>query len=281
MDILWLVGLFVIERPRCPRCGSLRVVKSGHILGRQRWWCKACRYQFTTVSGHGTAVSTQRAGVSLYGHGLSFRTVARLLGTTAQSVLRWGCSYVDGHCVKPEPGAAVVIELDEMWHFVGSKANKVWIWKASDRERGILVDWECGRRDEATFRRLLTRLQRWKVRLFCTDAFVVYDTALPVGRHDVGKDQTVALERTNAQQRHWTAALRRRSIVVSKSLEMIERRMALFAHLHVNRDAPPDMYPGQSPMNNPVGSSVQRNPCYEQRNVPTRVPLRSGTLDPS
>jgi hypothetical protein len=38
---------------------------------------------------------------------------------------------------------------------------------------------------------------------------------------------------------------------------------------------------GQSHMKNPVGGSMQRNPCYEQRNVPMRVPLRSGTLDPS
>jgi hypothetical protein len=57
--------------------------------------------------------------------------------------------------------------------------------------------------------------------------------------------------------------LRRRSIVVSRSMAMprahpkdalparqrrqaaakgIERRVALFAHLHVNRDAPADMY---------------------------------------
>ena len=38
---------------------------------------------------------------------------------------------------------------------------------------------------------------------------------------------------------------------------------------------------GQSHMKNPVAGSTQRNPCYEQRNVPTRVTLRSGTLDPS
>src|SRR3954463_9899192 len=31
-------------------------------------------------------------------------------------------------------------------------------------------------------------------------------------------------------------------------------------------------------MKNPVGGSPQRNPCSEQRNAPTRVPLRSGTL---
>jgi insertion element IS1 protein InsB len=117
-----------------------------------------------------------------------------------------------------------------------------WIWKAYDRATGRLIDWECGDRDERTFRRLFERLARWKVRLFCSDSYVVYPLVLAVGGHYQGKDETVALERNNAQQRHWTAALRRRSIVVSKSLAMIERRVALFAHLHVNKDATPEMY---------------------------------------
>ncbi len=58
------------------------------------------------------------------------------------------------------------------------------------------------------------------MRLFCSDRFVVYPLVLAVGRHYQGKGETVALERNNAQQRHWTAALRRRSIVVSRSLVM-------------------------------------------------------------
>jgi insertion element IS1 protein InsB len=119
-------------------------------------------------------------------------------------------------------------------------AQGQWIWKAYDRATGRLIDWECG--DERTFRRLFERLARWKVRLFCSDSYVVYPLVLAVGGHYQGTDQTVALERNNAQQRHWTAALRRRSIVVSKSLAMIERRVALFAHLHVNKDATPEMY---------------------------------------
>src|SRR3954454_71315 len=128
---------------------------------------------------------------------------------------------------------------------------------------GRLVDWECGDRDERTFRRLFERLARWKVRLFCSDSYVVYPLVLAVGGHYQGKGETVALERNNGQQRHWTAALRRRSIVVSKSLAMplahpkdalparqrrlaavkgIERAVALFAHLHVNKEAAPEMY---------------------------------------
>src|SRR3954464_6324372 len=107
---------------------------------------------------------------------------------------------------------------------------------------GRLVDWECGDRDERTFRRLFERLARWKVRLFCSDSYGVYPLVLAVGNHYQGKGETVALERNNGQQRHWTAALRRRSIVVPRSLAMIERRVALFAHLHVNREAAPEMY---------------------------------------
>src|SRR4051812_317164 len=46
--------------------------------------------------------------------------------------------------------------------------------------------------------------------------------------------------------------------------------------LHIGQHAA-----GQSHMKNLVGGSTQRNPYSEQRNAPTRVPLRSGTLDPS
>jgi IS1 family transposase/transposase-like protein len=228
----------VTNLPPCPRCGSRRLIRFGIVAGKQRWRCKRCRYQFTRLEGHSTPEPTKRAAVSLYGYGLSFNAVAHLLGTTAQSVLRWVCSYVDRYCTKPPPGEAVVIELDEMWHFLQSKTNKVWIWKAYDRTTGRLVDWECGDRDERT--RLFERLAHWKVRLFCSDSYVVYSLVLAVGGHYQGKNETVALERNNARQRHW--ALRQRSIVISKSLAMIERRVALFAHLHVNKDAAPEMY---------------------------------------
>jgi insertion element IS1 protein InsB len=189
--------------------------------------------------------------------------VADLLGTSAQSVPRWVCRYVDRFCTKPPPGDAVVIELDEMWHFLQCKGTKFWIWKAYVSATGRLINWECGARDERTFRRLFERLARWKVRLFCSDNYVVYPLVLAVGGHYQGKGETVALKRNNRQQRHWIMALRRRSIVVSKSLAMplahlkdalparqrrlaaakgIEGRVALFAHLHVNKDAAPEIY---------------------------------------
>ena len=48
------------------------------------------------------------------------------------------------------------------------------------------------------------------------------------------KSQTVFIERNNGRQRHWFARFRRKSIAVSKTLEMVDLTMALFARFHVN-----------------------------------------------
>ena len=114
------------------------------------------------------------------------------------------------------------------------KTRKLWIWKAFERATGRLIDWECGDRDAPTLDRLLGRLERWGVRLFCTDDWPAYDAALPEGRHYVGKDQTQRSESNNARQRHWFARSRRRTCVVSRSTAMVDATMALFAFYHCN-----------------------------------------------
>ena len=40
------------------------------------------------------------------------------------------------------------------------KRQKLWIWKALDWETGQLLDWECGRRDKATLKKMIDRLMR-------------------------------------------------------------------------------------------------------------------------
>jgi insertion element IS1 protein InsB len=96
------------------------------------------------------------------------------------------------------------------------------------------VDWECGGRDAATAKRLIERLQRWRARLYCADDYAVYDVVLPTGRLYAGKDETHGIERDNARQRHWLARFRRRSIVVSKAVRMVDVSIALFARFAGN-----------------------------------------------
>jgi insertion element IS1 protein InsB len=120
-------------------------------------------------------------------------------------VIRWVTDYVETCCSKPAP-----------------------------------EDWECGGRDQMTFERLMARLRRWKVGLICTDEYGVYEQSLPAGRHNAGKDQTVALERTHSRLCHWLARFRRRT--VSRSREMVDRSIALIAHLHINQDVDPSFF---------------------------------------
>ena len=48
------------------------------------------------------------------------------------------------------------------------------------------------------------------------------------------KKYTVQIERNNGRQRHWLAAFRRRSIVVTRSLENLAIFIALFARFRIN-----------------------------------------------
>src|SRR3954453_5361154 len=114
------------------------------------------------------------------------------------------------------------------------KRNKLWVWKARDRATGRLLDWELGGRDKATCERLLERLERWGVRLYCADGWEAYGELIPQGRLYVGKEETHGIERDHARQRHWLARFRRRTCVVSKAARMVEASIALFARFGGN-----------------------------------------------
>jgi insertion element IS1 protein InsB len=71
------------------------------------------------------------------------------------------------------------------------------------------------------------------------DDYGPYESALPVGKHHIGKDLTYRIEHNNSRQRHWFARFTRKSLVVTHSLLMLELTMRLFATFHVKTtDAP-------------------------------------------
>jgi len=107
--------------PICPKCLAEEVVKNGHHLGRQRYRCKSCGFQYTRVDPRGRPASEKAAAVLLYTMGLSLNAIARIYNVSAQTVLRWVRNFAEKTYEKPKPREAVVVELDEMWHYLGSK----------------------------------------------------------------------------------------------------------------------------------------------------------------
>lgn len=102
------------KNPTCPKCQSNKVVKAGIVLGKQRHRCKSCGRQFTKLTPQGKPVEMKKAAVELYAKGLSMRTIARKLGVSATSVLRWVRAFAEKTYEKPEPGEVNVVEIDEM-----------------------------------------------------------------------------------------------------------------------------------------------------------------------
>ena len=104
---------------RRKRCGSEEHVKNGLMRGKQRRLCKACGPNFTVTPPRGMPLRVKVTAVLLYLSGLSMNRTAKLLGVSTPSVMTWIEQFAKAYAQKPEPeGRAVVVELDEMRHFL-------------------------------------------------------------------------------------------------------------------------------------------------------------------
>ncbi len=104
---------------RCKRCEAEDHVKNGFVRGHQRYRCRACGCNFTATPPRGYPLALKVAAIQLYLSGLSMNRTAKLLGVATATVQAWIEQFAAAFAAKPEPsGRAVVIELDEMWHYL-------------------------------------------------------------------------------------------------------------------------------------------------------------------
>ena len=219
----------------CPQCQSDRLVNNGSAAGKPKKLCRRCGCQFTRTIPRGKPLAMKVHALFLYLSGMSMHRIAFLVRVSVQSVLNWIRAFAKEHDEKPEPtGRTIVLELDEMWHYLKKKRQKLWIWKALDRDTGQLLDWECGRRDKATLKKLVDRLLPWDVKVYCTDKWATYASVIPQDALVQSKALTHEIERNHCRQRRWFGRFKRKSIIVSKSKEMVDLTMALFAKFWVN-----------------------------------------------
>ncbi|MDR0373667.1 MAG: IS1 family transposase, partial [Nitrososphaerota archaeon] len=107
---------------KCPKCGKQHCVKAGFNHNRQRYKCKDCKYQFTQTKDKNT---TKRAfALYLYVVGLSMNALGRMLKVEPSTILYWVKNFALKTYEKPTPQGEVIIELDEMWHFLRTKKTR-------------------------------------------------------------------------------------------------------------------------------------------------------------
>ena len=124
---------------KCPRCHSEQVVPNGSAAGKPKKRCKPCGYQFTRTTPRGKPLQTKMLAVLLYLSGLSMNRIATLCDVSAQAVLNWIRAFAHAHYEKPQPdGAVVILELDEMWHYVKKNGTS-----SGSGKRWMLVQVDC------------------------------------------------------------------------------------------------------------------------------------------
>ena len=92
------------------------------------------------------------------------------------------------------------VEMDEMWSYVGSKANQRWLWHAIDRATGTVLAYVLGRRQDAVFLELKALLEPFGITRFFTDDWGAYERHLAPETHVIGKRHTQRIERCSLHE---------------------------------------------------------------------------------
>lgn len=109
----------------CPKCQSPEKVKAGFTKGKQRYKCKSCSCHYTRSTPKGYPPEQRELALKLYLEGLGFRAIGRILGISYMTPLEWirqaGRALPDWPMDNPKKPVVRMLELDELWHYVGKK----------------------------------------------------------------------------------------------------------------------------------------------------------------
>ena len=115
---------------RCEHCASDQTVKAGkNGSGSQRYKCKSCGRHFTPLPNEiGYPLAIRQQAVEMYVDGQNYRRTGRNLRVNHQSVANWvtaaGHKAMNARVPQPVVDDDTVVELDELFTFVGNKKTK-------------------------------------------------------------------------------------------------------------------------------------------------------------
>jgi insertion element IS1 protein InsB len=222
-------------REACPQCGSRWYKRNGHIhTGKQNHRCKVCGRAFVLTPENAVITEEQRALIErLLLERISLRGICRAVGVGLQWLLQFMSARFQAApedlYVKPADDSPTVIlqrleaELDELWSFVGKKANRQWVWIAMDATTRQVIAFHVGDRSSqsatALWEKLPARYQEQAT--FYTDQYAVYAGVIPPARHRTISElvrTTNHVERFNCTLRQRVSRLVRATLSFSKNL---------------------------------------------------------------
>ena len=108
---------------KCKKCQNSSYVKAGKVAGEQRYKCRLCGCQFVPTRIKGMTTKQKALALCLYTNGLSFRTIGKIIQVHFSAIYRFIRKWALENYEKPKPSndTIIMLELDEMWHYIHSK----------------------------------------------------------------------------------------------------------------------------------------------------------------
>ncbi len=225
----------MVPRETCPQCGSTWYKRNGHIhTGKQNHRCKGCGRAVVLSPDNHVITEDQRILIErLLLERISLRGICRAVGVG----LRWLLHFMverftaapDHLYVQPTVGTQAVIlhrletEIDELWSFVGKKANRQWVWIAMDATTRHVIAFYVGDRSRQSAKALWEEIPTvyQEQATFYTDQYEVYKGVIPSAQHRAISKlarKTNHVERFNCTLRQRVSRLVRATLSFSKNL---------------------------------------------------------------
>ena len=115
-----------------------------------------------------------------------------------------------------------------MWSFGGHQGEQRWLWQALDHQTGNVLAYVLGKREDQAFLELKTRLKPFGIQRYYTDSLGTDKRHIEAEQHCIGKRHTQKLERKHLGLRTRIKRLARKTICVSKSIQMHDIVIGLF-----------------------------------------------------
>lgn len=212
----------------CKNCKG-ECIKKGFYKNAQKYQCKACGlHQRQAYRNRKYTEQTDAEITLLNGEGVGISSISRILSIPKTYVQR-RIEQMKKEKLKPvfvERGQ--VYEVDELYTYIGRKANPCYIMYAINRKTKQVIDFVSGSRSRENISKLINALLGLSPKRIYTDKLNVFGSVIPNFLHRTFQYRPNHIERKNLTLRTHLKRLSRKTICYSKSQAMLEACFRLY-----------------------------------------------------
>jgi len=174
---------------------------------------------------YGTVNTTVKLLVS---ESVGVRGLGRVLKIARGTVLNRIKAIADQISKPALSGSHPIVEVDELWTYMGRKENEYWPAYALNKETRKVIDFVIGKRTKGTLKILIDSILASRPKKIRTDKLTIYKRLIPPNLHRCGAYCINHIERKNLSIRTHIKRLSRRTICFSRSLLLLESCLKIY-----------------------------------------------------